>query len=205
MGKRLQSDKHKMSKWPIRILTTFGKGFVAIYALLLIQISFYDDYSVFVYGMFGFIAVVIAFYGKRQNNKVKQKTTMKQKGMAFIYGCLIIACGVLLQYVLTGEPFIIHAYQITPSPQSFYVCLIAPVGEEVIYRQMLYSDAFGNHAIGRIISGALFILIHFPTTIPTFLFYLIATIGLFVAYEKSGKNIMVSTAVHITNNVFAFI
>ena len=189
----------------IQCLKPLGKGIIVIYILLFVQVIFYGDYPLGVYIIFGCMAFVIAVYGIRKNNSVRQPTSIKNRWLAFVCGCLILTFGIYLRYYWTGDSPILHAYRTTPIPRLIYTCLIAPIGEEVIYRQLLYSDWFGDHPLGLFVSGALFIAIHFPSTIHAFVFYTIATIGLFVAYEKSGKDITVSMAVHIANNVFAFI
>lgn len=197
----------KQSKWVqwIKWIKPFIQALIVLFLLLFIQFLFYSSESIPAYVFGGFLLCLIGQYGKAQNDKLKKEVSRKKQLYAFLLGCIIIGCGILLRAIWIGESPIIHAYQFVPIPRIIYACIIAPIGEEIIFRQMLYREWLTNRWIGRILSSTLFIAIHAPFDPPTFFFYVIATIGLLVAYEKSGDNVLVSIGVHATNNIFAFL
>lgn len=183
----------------------FIHAFAVIFTLLFVQFLFYSGESIFAYMIGILLSTYIIRYGNRQNNKVRKSVPHRQQWNAFLLGCLILACASVITAVWSGINPIMHAYQVTPFPYMFYIVILAPMGEEVIYRQLLYRDAFTHKWAGRLISGGLFIAIHTPLTFPSLAFYIMATIALFIAYEKSGDNLWVAIAVHILNNAVAFI
>jgi len=188
-----------------RKLKPFVYSFVAIVVLLFVQFLFYSVESIFAYTVGILLTYQLLRYGNTQNKKVNQRVSHRQQWGAFLLGCFILLCAIIATTLWTGNSPILHAYRFTPIAHMIYIICLAPIGEEVIYRQMLYKDAFAHKWIGRVVSGTLFIAIHTPTTLPSLTFYIIATIGLFVAYEKSGNNLWVAIAVHSLNNAMAFI
>lgn len=182
----------------------FIHAFTAIVALLFVHFIFYSTESILAY-IIGIIIVRYIFkYGKIQNDKVRKSVPYTQHRNAFLLGGAIMAGAIILTAIWSGINPIMHAYRVTPLPKMFYIIILAPIGEEVIYRQLLYKDAFAHKWVGRLVSGSLFIAIHTPTTFYSLAFYILATVALFVAYEKSGNNLWVAIALHIANNAFAF-
>lgn len=192
------------------IITVKNKGmpfvhaFAVIFTLLFVQFIFYSTESILAYALGILLVRYIFKYGKIKNDKVRKSVPYTQKRNAFLLGCAILIGAISLTAVWSGISPIMHAYRYTPVPQMFYIIVLAPIGEEVIYRQLLHKDAFTHKWMGRLVSGSLFIAIHVPTTLSSLTFYTLATIGLFVAYEKSGNNLWVAIAVHILNNAVAF-
>lgn len=186
-------------------LTPFAYCFVAIFALLFVQFLYYSAQTPIAYVIGIVVTYQILRYGMKRNKKVIQCVPKSQQWGAFLLGCSIIASGIVISALWTGINPILNAYRYIPLPHMFYVIFLAPIGEEVIYRQMLYTDAFSNKWLGRIISGSLFVMIHAPMPLPSLVFYILATIGLFVAYEKSGNNLWVAIIVHGINNAVAFL
>lgn len=182
----------------------FIKAFVVIFALLFVHFIFYSTESVFAYLLGIAIVGSILVYGNIQNSKVRKSVPYTQHRKAFLLGGIILAGAIIITAIWSGINPVMHAYRYTPLPKMFYIVILAPIGEEVIYRQMLYKDAFTHKWIGRFVSGSLFVAIHAPTTLYSLVFYISATIALFVAYEKSGNNLWVAIALHIANNTFAF-
>lgn len=151
----------------------------------------------------GFVIVVaIGYYGLHQNDKVRKKVLKFQlfDSLFFGYACLILATGLPVLFGATTMTKLSTPYSIS---SLLYLAFLAPILEEVIFRQVLYRDwaYYLNKIIGQIIIGFVFIILHNPTNYYSWIFYVISTIGLYTAYTLSGDNLKVSILIHMTNNV----
>lgn len=184
-------------------LTPVLRVFVAIVTLLFIQFLFLSNTSIIARVIGLILIVVLAYYGAQKNNNVRVNVPHKQMWTAFLWGGLCITLGTLIMIIWESDTVFSQLYLNVSLAHLIYIIIIAPIGEEMIYRQLLYKDAFTHIWVGRIVSGVLFIAIHTPNTLPTLLFYTLATIGLSITYENSGNNIWTAIGVHIVNNAVA--
>lgn len=159
-----------------------------------------------VYQILGaFSIIIIGYYGLWSSYTHRKATTITRKVIAFGLGVGLIAIATLIYSGIEHQALFIHAYKQMPL-LALYSVLLAPVGEEIVYRQILYRNCFSHHRMaGRIIIGLLFVLSHGPTTLTSFSFYVAATVGLFIAYEMSGDDVRVSIGVHMLNNLLVLL
>ncbi|MGX7031378.1 CPBP family intramembrane glutamic endopeptidase [Vagococcus zengguangii] len=104
------------------------------------------------------------------------------------------------------------ATQINPGTLFFILCVLAPIGEELIFRfgiirlfgDIMNPDDTKKVWFGLIISSVLFCLPHTPDSIPAFFAYTIMGFIMGYIYVKS-KRIEVSMALHFINNFLAYL
>ena len=153
------------------------------------------------------IVIIIAGYSYFSGKKYQKQRSWSVKLQALILGACIMAVAVGINAVITGLPIIDHLYKTLPLNLIIYNCFLAPIAEESIYRQLLYGNwrLMNGKWIGRIITGMIFVLMHYPQTPSSWLYYILSTIALYVAYELSGNDIRISILLHLINNLTVII
>ena len=77
--------------------------------------------------------------------------------------------------------------------------VFGPIQEELIFRGLLQGAVFDNSWLGLVLTSSLFSVMHGPSNVPSFIFYLLGGLLLGFAYKKS-QNLWVSTLVHMFYN-----
>ena len=153
------------------------------------------------------IVIMIAVYSYYSGKKYQRQRSWSKKLQALMLGICIMAVAIGINAVITGLPITNHLYKTLPLNLIIYNCFLAPIAEESIYRQLLYGNwrLMNGRWIGRIITGMIFVLMHYPQTPSSWLYYILSTIALYVAYELSGNDIRISILLHLINNLTVII
>lgn len=119
-----------------------------------------------------------------------------------IYTIILLSIGLLISLSL-----IIACFGVTKPRYTFvnvvYVVLIAPILEEIVYREFIFNYLSDfNILFAFIFESLLFTIIHLPNSLLGSLYDLIGAITLTYVYYRSHRNIYTSWTVHITNNIF---
>lgn len=80
--------------------------------------------------------------------------------------------------------------------------ILAPIGEEFVFRGLLYKKLFGLNWLGLVASSVLFALVHMPTNLPSWFIYMSSGLIFAYAYKKTD-NLGVSILIHLVNNALA--
>lgn len=84
-----------------------------------------------------------------------------------------------------------------------YAILIAPILEEIVYREFIFNYLSNfNLLFAFVFESLLFTTVHLPNSLLGSLYDLIGAITLTYVYYQSHRNIYASWTVHITNNIF---
>lgn len=153
------------------------------------------------------IVIMIAVYSYYSGKKYQRQRSWPKKLQALMLGICIMAVAIGINAVITGLPITNHLYKTLPLNLIIYNCFLAPIAEESIYRQLLYGNwqLMNGRWTGRIITGLIFVLMHYPQTPSLWLYYILSTIALYVAYELSGNDIRISILLHLINNLTVII
>lgn len=180
-------------------------GILIFILVMTIQTLLTSDNSLNI-GLALIMSISISIYGYHINSKTMLQTLMKTKIYACLIGGILIAIALLINIVMTNAELFQHIYKQYVWYQILNYVLISPILEELAYRQFLYGRIVKTHyMLGKILVGLLFILPHNPQTISEWLFYSISTIGLFVTYDISGKDIRTTIAIHALYNTILLI
>lgn len=119
-----------------------------------------------------------------------------------IYTTILLSIGLLISLSL-----IIACFGVTKPRYTFvnviYVILIAPILEEIVYREFIFNYLSDfNILFAFIFESLLFTIIHLPNSLLGSLYDLIGAITLTYVYYRSHRNIYASWIVHVTNNIF---
>lgn len=119
-----------------------------------------------------------------------------------IYTIILLSIGLLISLSL-----IIACFGVTKPRYTFvnivYVILLAPILEEIVYREFIFNYLSDfNILFAFIFESLLFTIIHLPNSLLGSLYDLIGAITLTYVYYKSHRNIYTSWTVHVTNNIF---
>lgn len=179
---------------------------IGIMILMTIQ-SIYQT-TIIGWQIIGAVVVILIFGYSYYRGRPKIKAVApKRKLIAFLMGLGIMIIAVGINALITGLPLINHLYKVLPLNLLIYNCILAPIAEESIYRQLLYgnwSSMVGTNR-GRIITGIIFVIMHYPQSPSMVLYYILSTIALYVAYEISGNDIRISILLHLLNNLTVII
>lgn len=153
------------------------------------------------------VVIMIAIYSYYSGKKYQRECSWKTKFKALILGACVMVTAVGINAIITGLPITNHLYKTISLNLIIYNCLLAPIAEESIYRQLLYGNwqTMTGKWYGRIITGMIFVLIHYPQTPSLWLYYILSTIALYIAYELSGNDIRISMVLHLINNLTVII
>lgn len=119
-----------------------------------------------------------------------------------IYTIILLSIGLLISLSL-----IIACFGVTKPRYTFvniaYAILIAPILEEIVYREFIFNYLSNfNLLFAFIFESLLFTTVHLPNSLLGSLYDLIGAITLTYVYYKSHRNIYTSWTVHVTNNIF---
>lgn len=136
---------------------------------------------------------------KLRSTNMTKRTNKKKLS---IYTIILLSIGLLISLSL-----IIACFGVTKPRYTFvnvvYVVLIAPILEEIVYREFIFNYLSDfNILFAFIFESLLFTIIHLPNSLLGSLYDLIGAITLTYVYYKSHRNIYTSWTVHITNNIF---
>lgn len=173
-------------------------GILGIISLMTIQ-TIYSQQKVMYYLPSVLCILFYIWYGYRSNQKTVQDKTIRTQVIIGAIGLSTILLFGYIRYMF--EPPV--NVETIPIIYLVYLCVIAPIMEEIVYRQILYRNWLYRYDkwVGRIIVGMLFVIIHLPNTFPAYLFYVGTTICLFFVYERSGYQLITVTVVHLINNL----
>ena len=136
--------------------------------------------------------------------KLKTANMIKRtnKKTLSIYTIILLSIGLLISLSL-----IIACFGVTKPRYTFvnvaYVILIAPILEEIVYREFIFNYLSDfNILFAFIFESLLFTIIHLPNSLLGSLYDLIGAITLTYVYYRSHRNIYASWTVHVTNNIF---
>lgn len=198
-----------MIKKIIKVIKVIREPAIALVGIMLLMTvqSIYQTQT-FLLLVLGIVIIsVIVAHGYLSSKRNRLDVDLNTKVKAFVMGAVILIIAVLINSKLTGLPIVTHLYKTLPLNILVYNCLLAPMGEEAVYRQMLYGNCpkVVGTWVGRIVTGFIFVLMHYPSTPTAWLYYSIAAVGIYVAYEKSGNDVRVSTALHLLTNLTVII
>ena len=182
---------------------------VGFSALLMVIQAWYSGTNMWLWFGGLILAALMIGYGIYLSCRDQQARPIKTKMLALLIGALVIALATILHANLLRVDIFNHCYkQISPTMMVYY-CLLAPMIEEVIYRQIFYHEWLKNMGsspwMGRLIVGFVFVFMHFPVGYASWLFYTLAACGLFIAYEVSGDNVKWSIGLHMFNNILVLL
>ena len=128
---------------------------------------------------------------------------------AFLIGFFGLGLNILLTWVITGNSFqLSHEASKLSQGAIISTIAIAPIMEELIFRQTLYHDLLKpkmNKWLAFVIAVLVFTLFHIPKTPILFLQYLISSTSLYFVYDKSKDDVRASILFHMLNNIIAIL
>lgn len=94
-----------------------------------------------------------------------------------------------------------------PVIETVAVLVIAPFVEEFVFRKCLFGIIIEKfhwpHAIALVISSVAFAIVHAHDVY--FFFYLALALIMGLTYDRSQRNLLVSTSVHVMNNLLSYL
>lgn len=134
------------------------------------------------------------FKARNINQKAKTKLTIKST--------ILLSIGILLMLSLIISCFGIAKQKYTIKT-LVYAVLIAPMLEELVYREFIFNYLSNfNLLFAFVFESLLFTTVHLPNSLLGLLYDLIGTVILTYVYYRSHRNVYASWTVHITNNIF---
>lgn len=121
----------------------------------------------------------------------------------FFRGTIFAIIGIITAYIL----FLIfpdsNGTEVTKGAESIQFllfCLMGPIWEEIIFRDIILKQFFNNSTLGIIISSALFALFHGYIS-PVLIFYFV--MGLILSFANRGQeDLSASITTHVLYNIF---
>lgn len=134
------------------------------------------------------------FKARNINQKAKTKLTIKST--------IVLSIGILLMLSLIISCFGIAKQKYTIKT-LIYAVLIAPMLEELVYREFIFNYLSNfNLLFAFVFESLLFTTVHLPNSLLGSLYDLIGAVILTYVYYRSHRNVYASWTVHITNNIF---
>lgn len=128
------------------------------------------------------------------NQKAKTQLTIKST--------ILLSIGILIMLSLIISCFGIVKQKYTIKT-LVYVVLIAPILEELVYREFIFNYLSNfNLLFAFAFESLLFTAVHLPNSLLGSLYDLIGAVILTYVYYRSHRNVYASWTVHITNNIF---
>lgn len=128
------------------------------------------------------------------NQKAKTQLTIKS--------AILLSIGILIMLSLIISCFGIVTQKYTIKT-LVYVVLIAPILEELVYREFIFNYLSNfNLLFAFAFESLLFTAVHLPNSLLGSLYDLIGAVILTYVYYRSHRNVYASWTVHITNNIF---
>ena len=150
------------------------------------------------------ISIGIAIWGYKRNELIHDShVKLRTKLFNLLLGILGISIITVCYAGLSHHSIFTHLYMVAPIGFIIYTCVIAPILEEIIYRQTLYSEWLINRGsiVGAVLSGFMFVFIHLPGNVLSLMFYILSTTVIYIVYIRSGKDIRVTMLLHLMNNI----
>lgn len=134
------------------------------------------------------------FKARNINQKAKTKLTIKSTILLSI-GILIILSLIISCFGIAKQKYTIKTL--------VYAVLIAPMLEELVYREFIFNYLSNfNLLFAFVFESLLFTTVHLPNSLLGSLYDLIGAVILTYVYYRSHRNVYASWTVHITNNIF---
>lgn len=134
------------------------------------------------------------FKARNINQKAKTKLTIKSTILLSI-GILIILSLIISCFGIAKQKYTIKTL--------VYAVLIAPMLEELVYREFIFNYlSHFNLLFAFVFESLLFTTVHLPNSLLGSLYDLIGAVILTYVYYRSHRNVYASWTVHITNNIF---
>ena len=134
------------------------------------------------------------FKARNINQKAKTKLTIKST--------ILLSIGILIMLSLIISCFGIAKQKYTIKT-LVYAVLIAPMLEELVYREFIFNYLSNfNLLFAFVFESLLFTTVHLPNSLLGSLYDLIGAVILTYVYYRSHRNVYASWTVHITNNIF---
>ncbi|MGX6979903.1 CPBP family intramembrane glutamic endopeptidase [Vagococcus elongatus] len=161
----------------------------------------------------------ISFYlFKTQNKRLKKIFRWKNFAMIIAGYVSIFICNYVLQFFMeqtttdNNQTIYALAEQISPLTLFLLLCVLAPIGEEIIFRYCIINsfgdvsnpNQKGGQFIGLLASAALFSLPHVPESFVVFLTYAAMGFIIGLVYLKSQR-LEVAIMLHFVNNLLPFL
>ena len=128
------------------------------------------------------------------NQKAKTQLTIKST--------ILLSIGILIMLSLIISCFGIVKPKYTIKT-LVYVVLIAPMLEELVYREFIFNYLSNfNLLFAFAFESLLFTAVHLPNSLLGSLYDLLGAVILTYVYYRSHRNVYASWTVHITNNIF---
>ena len=128
------------------------------------------------------------------NQKAKTQLTIKST--------ILLSIGILIMLSLIISCFGIAKQKYTIKT-LVYVVLIAPILEELVYREFIFNYLSNfNLLFAFAFESLLFMAVHLPNSLLGSLYDLLGAVILTYVYYRSHRNVYASWTVHITNNIF---
>lgn len=128
------------------------------------------------------------------NQKAKTQLTIKST--------ILLSIGILIMLSLIISCFGIVKQKYTIKT-LVYVVLIAPILEELVYREFIFNYLSNfNLLFAFAFESLLFTAVHLPNSLLGSLYDLLGAVILTYVYYRSHRNVYASWTVHITNNIF---
>lgn len=128
------------------------------------------------------------------NQKAKTQLTIKST--------ILLSIGILIMLSLIISCFGIVKPKYTIKT-LVYVVLIAPMLEELVYREFIFNYLSNfNLLFAFAFESLLFTAVHLPNSLLGSLYDLLGAVILTYVYYQSHRNVYASWTVHITNNIF---
>lgn len=218
--------EEKLFKW----LKTVGDKFLDkllvnkwLLILIMSALALFMEITAFNSVLYSIIGVIVAFmalialtnveYGINYKYNSAVETIINKPRYnwinAFIIGFFGLGCNIILTWLITG-----NAFQFSHEANKFSqgaiisTIAIAPIMEELIFRQTLYHDLLKpkmNKWIAYGIAVLLFTLFHIPKSPILFIQYLISSASLYLVYDKSNDDVRASILFHMLNNIIAIL
>lgn len=165
------------------------------------------------------IFAFISFYLFKTQDKRPKKIFCWKNFARVIFGyATIFACNYILQFFMeestssNNEAIYAMATQISPITLFLLLCVLAPIGEEIIFRYCIINsfgevtnpNQKGGQYIGLLASAVLFSLPHVPDTFAVFLTYAAMGFIIGLVYLKSQR-LEVAITLHFINNFLPFL
>lgn len=202
-------DKLITNKWLLMIVMSALALFMEITAF---TSMFYSVMGVGI-AFIALIALTDIEYGIDYQYHSSVETIIKKPRQnwlnAFLVGFFGLSFNILLTWMITGNAFqFSHEASKLSQGAIISTIAIAPIMEELIFRQTLYHDLLKpkmNKWVAFSIAILVFTLFHIPKTPLLFLQYLISSTSLYFVYDQSKNDVRASILFHMLNNIIAIL
>lgn len=218
--------EEKLFKW----LKTLGDKFLDklitnkwLLIVVMSSLALFMEITSFTSMLYSIMGVGVAFmallaltdveYGIEYQYQSSVETIMKKPRQnwlnAFLVGFFGLGLNILLTWMITGDTFqFSHEASKLSQGAIISTIAIAPIMEELIFRQTLYHNLLKpkmNKWVAFSIAVLVFTLFHIPKTPLLFTQYLISSTSLYLVYDQSKDDVRTSILFHMLNNIIAIL